>query len=100
MFRSRMAALALTIGSLSSVIAPATAVARDRDDDWRGSRQERKLSERERHQLEQQRIARERYLREQAQRQRYVSPYRYSAPQGFYDRFGQWHSNSYPGFRY
>ena len=98
MFKNRMAALALAAGSVVSLAAPA--MARDRYDDWRGVREERRLTERERRMEQQQRIARERYLREQALRQRNTSPYRNSEPRGYYDRFGQWHSYSYPGFRY
>jgi hypothetical protein len=103
MFKNRMAAFALAVGSLTSVAAPTAALAHDRDDDrWRGGRQERRISERERQMIErQQRIARERYLREQEQRQRYTSPYYgNSARDGYYDRYGRWQQYSYPGYRY
>jgi hypothetical protein len=101
MFQNRMAALALTIGSLVTVAAPSAWARNRHDDERREFRQERRLTDRERRLAEQQqRIARERYLREQAQRQRYASPYRDSARDGYYDRYGQWHWYSYPGSRY
>lgn len=102
MFKNRLAALTLAIGSLLAVAAPTVASAHDsRDrDDWNRSQQVRRMSERERRQVElQQRIARERWAREQRAQQRYnYSPY--ESRNGYYDRYGQWQKYPNQGYRY
>lgn len=94
MLKKRLAALALAVGSFIAVAAPSPALALDWNDRWRVNQEDRRLAERERRLREQrQRLERERFLREQAARERYRSPYRYSAPanNGYYDRYGDWH---------
>jgi len=101
MFRNRLAALTLTIGSLLAVAAPSVASARDGRyyDDWNRTQQVRRMTNRERRQMElQQRIARERWAREQREQQRYRS--QPESRNGYYDRYGRWQPYSYPGYRY
>jgi hypothetical protein len=112
MKKYKLGFLSLTVASLISLAAPTTAMARDRDDDYRrgyynngySNRHERREREEHRRHEEREHWKYERRVpsyglgfqyRSAPSYRNYDYGYNYSQPQGYYDSWGNWHPSQY-----
>jgi hypothetical protein len=101
MWNKKFGFATLALGSVLTLLGPAPASARDRDDySWRDDRSytnslRNRQIERERERLQKLRAERLR-LEQRRNRDRYYSNqsrYGYQVSNGYYDKFGRWHSS-------